>query len=366
MTLPGSRPAAVCDSHTAIRNPDAVTDFGQNWPPPILWWAAIGGLVLALQACVWVRWFASGEAAPMTTGVDPVPGGVKVAAWGLQISTLIGAVAVLSWLTHRCMRERRLVLDAIILIGWASLYWLDPLGNYVRPVVFFNSYYVNLGGWVNGIPGWASPNGQNTAEPLLVTGGFFLSSSILATILGGFVMHRAKQRWPSIGPLRMIAAAYLTTALFMIGSEIIFVRAQVYAFAGVIRGLSLWPGSLYQFPVYEPFFVAALLTTVAALRYFRDSNGRMPYERGLDRLNISDRRKTGVRVLGVIGLIHVVGFFVNIPLIVIGLHASPYPTHYPSYLRNDLCGGNSGYQCPGNGNPIPLRDTPKTLEPTGK
>jgi Spirocyclase AveC-like len=365
-TLPSSQPSEGDGPAAVTANPDGGVNFNQKWPAPILWWSAVGGLIVVLQAYVWVRWFASGEARPVSTGIDTMPDGVKATAWVLQIAIPVTAVGVLVWLVHRCVRERRLVLDAIILIGWISLYWQDPLTNYLRPLVFFNSYYVNLGGWVNGIPGWVSPNGQYTAEPLLVTGAFFLSTSILATIFACVLMDRAKQRWPSSGPIRLIAVAYITTLLVMIGSELIFVRAQVYAFGGVIRALSLWPGTVYQFPLYEPFFVAALLTLVAAMRYFRNADGVMPYERGLQRLNISDRLRTAVRVLAIIGFINVVGLLAHVPLNIIGLHVSTYPAEYPSYLRNDVCGGNSGYECPGNGNPIPLRDTPKTPAPTAK
>lgn len=354
------------NSDIAISHPDEGKNFAQSWPAPILWWAAAGGVILVIQAYVWARWFGTGEATPVPTGADPVPDWVKAIAWVLQISSVSGAVVVLAWVIRRCIRERRLVLDAIILIGWASVYWLDPLCNYLRPLVFFNSYYVNLGAWVNGIPGWASPNGQFTPEPLLVTGTFFLSNSIMATIFAGYLMHRAKQRWPNIGPVRMVAVAYLATVTFMIITELIFVRAQVYAFAGVIGRLSLWPGTPYQFPIYEPLMAAGLLTVVAAMRYFRDPNGRMPYERGLDRLDISDRRKTTVRVFGVIGFIHLVGLPITVALIAIGIHSSPYP-EFPSYLRNDLCGGDSGYACPRDGSSIPLRDTPPTPPtPTAK
>jgi hypothetical protein len=121
-----------------------------------------------MQIYVYTAWVASGDFKAVHSGADPLPNSEKVWAWVLQISFTAVAVATVIWLIRGCRRERRLTLDAKLAIGFVSIIWLDPVPNLLRPQVFFNSYYINRGSWVEHIPGWISANGRFLPDPFFV------------------------------------------------------------------------------------------------------------------------------------------------------------------------------------------------------
>ncbi|MGH9035293.1 MAG: spirocyclase AveC family protein, partial [Acidimicrobiia bacterium] len=234
-------------------------------PAPVKLWATLGAVAVVVQAWAYIAWFATGEATPTPTGVDPVPTATKVWAWTLQIVMVVGAVAIVGWAVRKCLRERRLVFDGILVIVWVLQFVWDPVINYLRPLFFYNSYLINLGVWVNHIPGWSSPNANLLPEPLVFIGGFYLAFGMGVTVFVSGIMRVAKRRWPQFGLVRLVAIAF--TAIFVADfiSEVVFVRAGLYAYPGAIRELTLWAGHTYQFPIYEPFFVAPNLTALATL-----------------------------------------------------------------------------------------------------
>ena len=118
----------------------------------------------------------------------------------------------------------------------------------------------------------------------------------------------------------------------------------------------MWGGRTYQFPLYEPFFVAPVLTAMGALRFFRDGKGRVAIERGIDQVRGSRRRVGGLRVLAFVGFINLISLATYaVPMNLIGLHVDPFPEAYPTYLVNDLCGETTDYACPDPELPLPVR-----------
>ncbi len=329
-------------------------------------WAFLGGALVLLELYVYGAWIARGEATPTRTGLDPVPTATKTAAIVLQTVLVVGAIAILVWVVRKCLRERRLVFDAVLLIAWAGLFWQDPLINWVRPLFFYNSYLANLGVWVLNIPGWNSPNANFLPEPLLLIGCFYLAFGMFMTIVTCNVIRLAKRRWPSFGIVRLIAVAFVFMFVCDFIAELIFVRTELYAYPGAIRALSLWGGERFQFPLYEPFFVAPVLTAMGAVRYMRDDRGRTVVDRGIDNLRVSSRRKTGLRILAFIGFVNFVSLLTYaVPMNIIGFHIDETPAGYPTYLRNDLCGEGTPWACPGPDVPIPLRDSDVAVPPGG-
>ena len=43
------------------------------WDTPVAWWAAIGGLLLAGEAYIFIRWFLSSDLRDVPAGPTPVP-----------------------------------------------------------------------------------------------------------------------------------------------------------------------------------------------------------------------------------------------------------------------------------------------------
>jgi hypothetical protein len=322
----------------------------------VLWWASLGAAFVALQAYVFLTWFTSGDAAHTSTGADELSTATKVWVVGFQVLSISLAVAIVVYVVRQSLRERRLSFDAMLVIAWVSMYWQDPLLNYVRQQFFYNSYLLNLGAWTERIPGWISPNGSLLPEPLAFVGMTYFWLGPGASLLTFFVMRRAKHRRPQLGVAGLLLVGWLTMVALDLLAEVIFIRTELYAYSGSIHGLSIWGGERWQFPIYEAVLWPMVWTAMGALRYFRDDKGRTILDRGLDRVR-AVRWHTALRVLAIVGFANAAMLIYNVGINGFGLHAGATPDGYPSYMRNGMCGEGTDYACTAPWVPIPLPDS---------
>ncbi|WP_142254501.1 spirocyclase AveC family protein, partial [Mycobacterium colombiense] len=181
-------------------------------------------------------------------------------------------------------RERRVTLDGMLLISCGLLFFQDPLLNYFNTWSTYNTWMWNRGSWVQDIPGWVSfgKPGAMMAEPFLMNapGYFFV---LLCTMLGCWVMRKAKQRWPNINTFGLIGVVIAWTFVFDFVIEGLFLMPMgLFTYPGAIRALSVNPGTYYQWPIYEGLMWGGVLTALCCLRFFTDDRGRTIVERGLD------------------------------------------------------------------------------------
>ncbi|MGH9037217.1 MAG: spirocyclase AveC family protein [Acidimicrobiia bacterium] len=318
---------------------------------PVVYWAIFGAICVAVQLYVYGAWMLSDDF--RTVRASDVPDHVKMWAWILQPLFALWALAGITYVVRQCRRERRLTFDAMILMGWVSMIWLDPVPNMIRPQVMFNSYYLNHGSWVEQIPGWISPNGGNLPNPFLVEISAYFGF-VLLTVAGCALMRRWAAWRPAAGRIQLFLMAWaLYFAVILVLEELIMIRTQWLAWSGVIRGVSLWGGEWYQMPLTEPFFFGAFIAAVACLRYFRDDQGRSVVERGVDRLQIAPRMRTLVSALAIVGFANLGMITYNVFVVPLSLYIDDTPS-YPSYMRNGLCGEGTPYDCPGPHVPIIL------------
>lgn len=328
---------------------------------PVKWWAAAGACFVVLQAYVFSAWIVSGKATPTPQGPTPVPGWMKVVAWVCQILGPIAAAGFCYWFLIRpWRRERRISVDGMFLIAIASMYWQDPLLNYTQNWATINTYYLNWGSWTTNIPGWLSPNGNRFGEAILFSGPAYIYAVFAAILVSNAVMRRAKQRWPQLGTFGLIMVCYAFIATFDLFAEGIWARFGLFTYAGSIKGLTIFHGHYYQFPLYEPLLFGGVWTTWACLRYFKNDKGQTIAERGVDLIVTTDRRRMTLRTLALVGALNVfylVGY--NIPIQWFSLHADPWPEDVTnrSYFTSGICGPGTDYACSGPGVPIPRPDS---------
>jgi hypothetical protein len=340
---------------SAGTRPDEPRDARRR--PPVLGWAAVGALFCALEIVVLVAWLTSDSATPSPGGLDPLPSSTH--AWLLVFQTLsvaLGVVAVI-YAVHTSRRERRLSFDAMLLIAWLSVWWQDPLLNYLRPQAFYNAHMVDLGSWSEQIPGWILPNGSNFPEPFTFSLGVYFWM-VFCTMLCATAMRTAKRLRPDLGAVGVFLCGFAAMIVLDLVLELTFIRTGVYAYPGVVRSLSIWGGETYQFPLYESFFWPAFWAAGGALRYFRDDKGRSVVERGVEELRVGKRARVALSVLAICGFFNV-GYLViyNVPMNWISLHVDTTP-RYPSYLSAGICGPGTGYDCAGPRVPVPLPESP--------
>lgn len=325
---------------------------------PFKWWAALGAAFLALQLYVLTYWIARGHAKPTPLGPDAgsMPGYTRTAIHVMDYGLPVLALATIWWFGIReWRRERRLTTNGMVIIAWVSLYLLqDPLLNYSQTWFLYNSAHVNLGSWTSSVPGWLSPNGHNLPEPLLTWGSGYILFGFLPALLGVKLMRWGKRRWPAMGKLGLLSMLFAFFMALDFVVEIPFLTLGTYAYAGSIRELTLFAGHTWQFPVYEMAGIAMWWTGTTCLMLYTDDRGRLFVERGAERMRFGGRRlPNGMKLLAVLGYIHLLGLGYNIPMQWFATHADQFPSGYKSYMLNGMCGPGTGYECAGPDVSIP-------------
>lgn len=335
---------------------------------PVLWFAAAGAAVMALSMYVFLAWLTS-DPARTPTGESDVPDYMKVTAVVLQIGApLAGAWLLWTRLVRPWRRDGKPSLDGLLLVGLISLLWQDCMANYTQTLFTYNSYYVNRGSWIDHIPGWNTPDGGRFAQPVLITGVFYLVFAFAGMVFANAVMRRAKIRWPALGTAGLIGVAFATLAMVTLLFEPLFCYLGVWVYPGAPPNFSLFHGHYYQFPLYEPILWGAGWTSMAVLRYFKNDRGQSVAEFGIDRVRVSQRATTGLRLLAVIGALNL-GYllFDNIPYQWVGTHQHTWPQDIVSrtYFTQDRCGPGTEYECPGGKTPI-FRPDGQHITPDGR
>jgi hypothetical protein len=334
-TLVGAR-ATVVESHQA---------------KPVLWWAWVGAAFVALQLYIQLGWIFSKDFRHIGTGVTPVPGYMKVSAWGNGIFWFAFMVAVLYWFAVRPkLRDGRFSLDGLIVLAFFWTWWQDPLFDYVTHAWNYSSVSLNMGGWAGHIPGWVSPNGGNIPEPLLWVLPFYIGLGGCGSIVAATMMRRWRARNPAVSVATMLAAVYAAWFVFDAALEFFWVRTGLYTYAGTAHGWNLFAGRWYQFPIYEPICVGFLGMGWAACRYFVNDRGETLAERGLHRVKAGSRQRTAIRYLALVGILNVSFLFTySLMTQVWNVHGGAWPkdAQKRSYLTNGLCGTASSYSCAG-------------------
>ena len=193
-------------------------------------------------------------------------------------------IAIYYFLIRPWRRERRITLDGMLFVSCGLLFFQDPLLNYFNTWSTYNTWMWNRGSWVQDIPGWVSfgKPGAMMAEPFLMNapGYFFV---LLCTMLGCWVMRKAKQRWPNINTIGLIGVVIVWTFFFDLVIEGLFLMPMgLFTYPGAIQALSINAGTYYQWPIYEGLMWGGVQAGLCCMRYFTDDRGRTFVERGLD------------------------------------------------------------------------------------
>ena len=242
------------------------------------------------------------------------------------------------------------------------------MSNYIQPTAMWNSYFLNWGSWYGNVFGWVSPNPEGMAEAVMMSGFWYPPGLLLAAILGTFLLRKAKARWPQLGVVGLIGICFGIFAIADIIMEVLYLRMGLYVYPTSGRRWTVFYGHYYQFPIYQAIFWGAAWAAMACVRYFRDDKGRSVVERGIDEVRCTEKRKAGLRILALAGVLNV-AFLVlyNVPISLFqGLHPSTWPADIQkrSYFTNGWCGPGTDRACPGGPIPIPLR-TSVRLAPDG-
>lgn len=324
---------------------------GRHPRRPVVGWAVFGGACTLLASSIYIRWFTSGHAQHVEAGPDEISASTEVWIWIFQICSPIFGLLAVAHAVRSSRRLGRLSFDAMLVIAGAIAWWHDPLINWLRPSVFYNAELVNLGSWSEQIPGWISRNARFHVEPPLMIGTVYLWLGLTFAIIASNAMWRAKRRWPGVGPLQLAGVAWVSVFSLEFFLEMLVIRVELVAYPAAVHPLSLWAGTTHQMPVYGMVLWSAVLASEGVLRFHLDERGWSPVERGAERLAVSERVRTGVRLLAVVGAVHASALTYDMAMNVAGLYAGGVD-EWPTYLRTKHCGEGTPSDCPGPDTPI--------------
>jgi hypothetical protein len=335
---------------------------------PVVGWAWAGAVSLATALFIFSSWILSGpERTP--PGPTPFPTRMNVMLQIMQWTTFgFSFVMLYVFLIRPWRRDRKVTLDGLFIMAFWSIYWQDPILNYTNMWFSYNSHFLNFGSWLGHVPGVVTPNASRVVEPIVFTAPFyaFWMYGLVMAVCG--VLRRAKARWPSMTPARLVGLAFLT----MCAVDLVFEPFLMWSSAAISYpagpGPTLFKGTYYQYPIVEMAMSAFLWTGWICLRYFANDRGETIVERGIDRVRTTARRRTVVRYLALAGICNGIYLFgYNLPTNFVALHATDWPADISqrSYLTNLVCGPGTTYACPGPRIPIP-RPNSLHVSPEGR
>jgi len=320
----------------------------------ISFWAAVGLVLFLAEIWVWASWVSGPNFVPTLPGPDPLPAFNRYLYIVIQaIFCLAMPVCAWYWIIRPWRRESRLTTDGMLAICMTMIVFFDPCMNYTSTTLLYNAHFVNFGSWTLGSwPGWTSPGGNLLPEPILVAIPGYLFAVFGQCVLVCWALRKYQAGRPVMRVPVVIGIIVLS--LFVVDSviEIILVRSGIYAYPGGIREVTLFAGSVYQFPLTEGFFFGGLgVGATAVLMYFKDDKGRSFVEKGVERLRYGPVARQWYRFLALFGFTHLAFVLLYmVPCQWLATHSDPFPENYPSYMINGMClYGAGGDECPGPG-----------------
>jgi hypothetical protein len=323
-------------------------------------WVIHGGLWLALIAYCWIAWVVSGDFKPNTVGKGQEPSWYVVAMRGWEVFALVCTAAIIwVFVIRPKLRTGRMSFDGLFVIGCGLMFFQEPWINWTNYQFLYSTTSINFGSWLSHIPGWSYPHAELVPVSMWAGTAYFWLVAIPA-MAGSKFMGWLTRRQPGISKLKLVVLTYLAFAVFDIILESFITRTNLFSYASVIPGLSLFAGTDHQFPIYETVSWSGTYVFLSCMHFFRDDRGRSLPERGIDQLRIGGHwAKTFARFLAIVGMCQLsILLTYNIPYQVYAMHSQMSPVYLQQPWRlGGVCGPETNYDCPGPGVPIPRRDS---------
>lgn len=321
---------------------------GQNFTEPIgadsprvVWLARLGAVFLVFELYLFGRWVGSDRFQRVMPGPDDGTNMLWIRFW--DVLSIGGSVVFVAWIVRKRLREGELPPVAVVAMAWMLTAWQDPLVNAIRPVFSYNSHFLNFGSWGEFIPGWIDNGGVNP-QPIFWWIGIYLFFVPLNMLGVDAYLKWVRRHRPRINRAGLIAFLMIVMFAQDVIGELITLLQGVDRYLWVGRSISLWPGTNYQFPLYEGVFWGCGMVGLSAMIYcFRDVRGHMFTDRGLD-LKIR-RGRTFVRALALGAVFNLAMIVFNLGFAAVNQHADITQPTVPSYLRNNMCGLGDNPPC---------------------
>src|SRR5262249_45292553 len=307
---------------------------------------------IVVAIVVLTRWVTGPLFETVPPGPTPVPTYMKVAIIFFEVISIPAVLAVIYFFVIKpWRRDGKLSVDGAMVIAFSTLWFQDPLATYSGHWLTYNAWSLNFGSWVNSVPfasAKAAP-GAMLVEPILIVPAAYMYCFVIAMFFGSWVMRRARNRWPHMSAVKLAAICVVALWAFDIILEgIIFMPLGVGQSPG--GPLNIFPHTSHKSPITEMLTAGSAFAAVAILRFFKNDRGETLADRGVESLKVSDRRKSVLRALAMVGAVNVLFFgLYNVANTWTATRMADWPVDFQSgsYLTNGLCGEGTDQMCPG-------------------
>jgi hypothetical protein len=302
--------------------------------------AAFGAVIAVYEISTWARWLWAGP--QQITAYRDTTDASWYAARGYELLVLAVAVFLFVRVLRQCLRERRLTLDAQMLIGGvAALFW-DPFGNFVQPAFFYSSNWLNLNTWTGFAPLVVNPDASRMPQPVFIM--LVYPFGLLAfAMIANAVMRLTQKRFPQWSNVRIAATGGLAATILGMALEAPMFLTHLWSLPGAPTELALFDNG-HRYAAVEYLTTGIVFAGWAIVRYFKDDQGKAFTERGVGPAG---------SVLAMIGWCTALMFALQFFVTLFAFKAAPYPEEFPRHLVNDICNvgetQNTRYgPCPGS------------------
>jgi Spirocyclase AveC-like len=267
-------------------------------------WALWGGIWTLITVVAWARWILSDT----LFGPAPILPGDEMASWRLLALRCleIGSVLIvlrISWvgLLKPWLADRQYGLDAKLLLGGIIGFSADALLNIHELLFAFNSHSFNLGVWTSFMP-FYTDGPARYAEALAWGFPMYVYFGVGASYAGCALIAQLRKRYAGISYASALAVTYVVFVISdMVLENIIIRTTQAYMYVKTYESLTLFAGTIYQFPFYESVLSALVCLGFTVIRQsaLENPEGLSLVERGAERFD--PRIRQLVRTVAVIG-----------------------------------------------------------------
>lgn len=251
-------------------------------------WAAWGTIWTLIALNAWVRWAASDKFGPVPIQPgDVMDPGKLIALRMLEvISTLVVVQCVYQCAWKPWRRDGHIGLDGMLLLGGIIGFSADSMLNLHDFLFAFNSHSVNLGVWTAFMPFYTGGPARY-AESLLWGYPMYVYFGITASLAGCAIIGSLRKHFLHITNASAYAITYVAFCIgdFILENSIIR-TTDAYMFTKTYEPLTVFAGTMYQFPLYESFCAAAVSLGFTVIRQsaLDAPDGLSIVERGANRL----------------------------------------------------------------------------------
>ncbi|KAJ4422235.1 hypothetical protein N0V82_003095 [Gnomoniopsis sp. IMI 355080] len=308
----------------------------------------LGFTIMWIQALV--RWFAS----PDEFQPAPILGPDEISPWRLVALRIFEALnmAVLLFMVWFCLlvplfpslrrfkktsESSRFTLDGRQVLGGLVAFCADGFLNCQQYLFMWNANGINRGVWVRFLPFHATSTSTRYAENLLFGPPMYVYFCEGFGILGCAMAKPIRRRCPHLTNAGLLTIIWCIEYVADFCIENVAIRVtHAYGFAKTYGPLTLFPGKVHQFPLYESAFVASLGVLHTAVRMKALDNGISPIERGYEAW--PPVMQSAVRTFAVFGFCAAaVIMFYHLPLNWLGVIGDCY-ADMPSYMKAGIVG----------------------------